>query len=104
MSLHFDPVFTAGTPEEAEAMLEAHRPRLLLCDYWLGNEFPPGTELIPSWRERYPTLERVALMTGTKAESLALTTCVDAVFQKPLNMEQVTDFLLGEVMQGTGSV
>jgi DNA-binding NtrC family response regulator len=103
MLLHFDQVFTAGTPEEAEAILQAHRPRLLLCDYWLGNEFPPGTELIPRWRECYPTLECVVLMTGTKAESLGLITCLDAVFQKPLKLQQVIAFLLGQVMQGTVS-
>lgn len=95
LSLYFEQVHTAGTPDEAEAALNEYHPTLLLCDYWLGNEYPPATDLIPGWRERYPTIERVALMTGTKAAALGRVHCVDAVFQKPLDMNQVTDFLLG---------
>jgi CheY-like chemotaxis protein len=94
MSLCFERVVAAATPQEAEAALRAHQPRLLLCDYWLGPEHPPATDLIPGWRERYPSIERVALITGTNTDALGSARCVDAVFQKPLDMHQVTDFLL----------
>jgi DNA-binding NtrC family response regulator len=95
MSLCFEQVVAAATPQEAEAALRAYQPRLLLCDYWLGPEHPPATDLIPGWRERYPSIERVGLITGTNTDALGSADCVDAVFQKPLDMRRVTDFLLG---------
>lgn len=101
MSLYFEQVVAAATPGEAEAALQTYRPRLLLCDYWLGDKYPHATDLIPGWRARHPSIERVALMTGTNTDSLGPTTCVDAVFQKPLNMGQVIDFFLGKGPGGT---
>ena len=96
LSLYFEQVHAAGTPGDAESALNEYRPTLVLCDYWLGDEYPPATDLIPGWRERYPTIERVALMTGTKASALGRAQGVDAVFQKPLDLKQVTAFLLGK--------
>jgi DNA-binding NtrC family response regulator len=96
LSLYIEEVYTAGTPAEAEAVLKERLPRLLLCDYWLGNEYPPGTALIPIWRKQYPGIERVALMTGTAAASLDGVTCVDAVFQKPLEIDPLVEFLVGK--------
>ncbi len=94
--LCFEQVYVAGSPGEAEEILEHHQPILLLCDYWLGNQYPPATDLIPAWRKRYPCLQRIALMTGTKASALGDTSCADRVFQKPLDMKIVTGFLQGE--------
>jgi DNA-binding NtrC family response regulator len=95
LSLHFEQVFTASTPVEAEAVLLHHRPRLLLCDNWLGDEYPPGTALIPDWRQRYPSLERVALMSGTPATALEPVSSADVVFEKPVDIDQLIDFFAG---------
>jgi DNA-binding NtrC family response regulator len=101
MALCFEQVVGAATPQEAEAALQAYQPRLLLCDYWLGPQYPPATDLIPAWRERYPSIERVALITGTNTDTLGSANCVDAVFQKPLDLRQVTDFLLAGALDTT---
>lgn len=98
-ALWFERVYAAASPNEALAMLEEHQPSVLLCDYYLGDGLPVGSELIALWRKRFPCLERVVLMTGTKVSNLGDVSCVDAVFQKPLNLRAVTPFLLGETDQ-----
>lgn len=92
--LFFERVVVAATPEEAEALLAAESPPFLLCDYWLGNEHPPSTDLIPGWRREHACIRVVALMTGTKASSIEADDGVDAVFQKPLDLPAVKDYLL----------
>lgn len=87
-------VLVAGTAEEAEVLLAKHQPALLLCDYWLGPECPPGTVLIERWRASYPCIVRAGLMTGTKATAILPTPGVDRVFQKPLKMPELTAWLL----------
>jgi CheY-like chemotaxis protein len=97
--LWFERVYAAASPSEASAILQEHAPSVLLCDYWLGEGFPPGTELIAAWRERFPCVQRAVLMTGTKASALDAVPGIDAVFQKPLNLKVVTPFLLGQTDQ-----
>jgi CheY-like chemotaxis protein len=97
--LYFERIHVARTPQEAEVMLEAHQPAVLLCDYWLGDRYPVGTELIRAWRERYPCIKRVVLMSGTNASSLGDVSCADAVVQKPLNLKVVAALLLGKAAE-----
>jgi CheY-like chemotaxis protein len=94
--LWFQRVYAAASPREASSILQEHAPTVLLCDYWLGEAFPPGTELIAAWRKRFPCLQRAVLMTGTRASALDDVPGVDAVFQKPLDLRVVTPFLLGQ--------
>lgn len=95
LALYFEPVYSAVDPHAAEALLRAHSPRFLLCDYWLGEEFPPATGIIPRWRREYPCLERVALMTGTNSESIPQCDAVDKVFSKPLDTPRLVAFFMG---------
>lgn len=95
--MYFEQVLVAGTPPEAEECLSTHQPSLLLCDYFLGVEWPPATNLIPRWRAAFPCLTRVAIMSGTRSESIGNCPEADAVFEKPLNMREVTEFLIAEI-------
>jgi CheY-like chemotaxis protein len=92
--MYFERVLTAATPPEAEESLRTEQPTLLLCDYFLGVEWPPATSLIPAWRAMFPFLARVAIMSGTRSESIGNCPEADAIFEKPLNMREVTEFLL----------
>ena len=98
--MYFERVIAAATPPEAEALLRTHRPTLLLCDYFLGVEWPPATSLIPRWRAAFPFLARVAIMSGTRSESIGNCPEADAVFEKPLNMREVTEFLIPGLAAG----
>jgi CheY-like chemotaxis protein len=93
--MYFERVLAAATPPEAEACLGSERPPFLLCDYFLGPDWPPATSLIPRWREMFPFLTRVAIMTGTRSESIGDCPAADAIFEKPLNMREVTEFFVG---------
>jgi DNA-binding NtrC family response regulator len=89
-------VHHAGDPDEAEQILIEHRPELLLCDYWLGTDQAPGTELARRWRRVHGCLRRVAIMTGTKTTAIVPPPGVDRVFQKPLPMDEVREWLLAD--------
>ena len=93
--LYFQHVYVAASPDEAERILAEKQPTFLLCDYWLGEDFPPSTELIPKWRKLDSSLKLVALMTGTKVDAIASTKCADIVFQKPLEPMAVVEFFIG---------
>lgn len=92
LSLSFEQVLTAGTPGEAEVILEQRRPRFLLCDYWLGDDHPPGIALLQAWRVRYTSLERVALMSGSEIAAFENCNGIDRIFEKPLDFGQLLDF------------
>lgn len=92
--LFFETVLVAATPDEADAHLRETSAPFLLCDYWLGPEHPPGSEVIRRLRRDHPCLERVALMTGSKVSSLTDTRGADAVFPKPLDSKKVRAFFI----------
>jgi DNA-binding NtrC family response regulator len=92
MGLYFEKVLVALEPATAEALMAAHQPECLLCDYWLGEAHPLATALIAGWRHRFPCLRKVALMTGTKSSSIAPCPEVDVIFHKPLSMGRVLEF------------
>jgi DNA-binding NtrC family response regulator len=92
LEMYFDVVLTASDPAGAEEQLRSRKPRYLLTDYWLGNEHPPTTKLIPQWRKLCPTLTHVALMTGTKTSAIEPRPEVDAVFAKPIDLHRLIQF------------
>ncbi len=90
--LDFENVLAAQSPIEAEALLSRHKPHFLLCDYWLGENYPPSTDLLPGWRRDNPCLKRVVLMTGTKSSSIPPCSAVDDVFAKPLRLSKMVEY------------
>ena len=78
----FDTVLTAGTPDEAEEILEENDVTQIISDYDLGPECPPGTELVIGWRQRYPSIRRVLLLTGTHLPDADIPPEVDQYFAK----------------------
>jgi CheY-like chemotaxis protein len=90
--LDFEHVLCAQTRTEAEALLLAWQPPFLLCDYWLGDDRAPSTEFLPRWRQEYPCLKRVVLMTGTKSSSIPPCSAIDDIFPKPLRLAQLVDY------------
>lgn len=90
--LDFEHVYAAQSPPEAEAMLRTHQPTFLLCDYWLGEKYPPSTEFLPRWRHEFPCVKRVVLMSGTKSSSIPPCSAVDDIFGKPLRLAQLVHY------------
>ncbi|HHH28742.1 MAG TPA: response regulator [Polyangiaceae bacterium] len=94
--LFFARVLVAATPEQADDLLAESSSAFLLCDYWLGPEHPPGSEIIRRFRKRHACLRKVALMTGSKVSALTDTEGADAVFSKPLDAKKVRAFFVGD--------
>ena len=94
--LFFERVLVAATPEQADELLAESEAPFLLCDYWLGPEHPPGSEVIRALRKRYGCLRLVALMTGSKVSALTDTEGADVVYSKPLDAKRVRAFFLGD--------
>lgn len=92
--LYFEEILMAESPEQAERHLGTGRVELLLCDYYLGAHCPPATKLVTRWRAQYKSLERVAIMTGSRSSSIGACPDADAIFEKPLKMAEVTRFLI----------
>lgn len=96
LSLYFRQVLVATTPAEAEALLSRYHPEHLLCDYRLrldvGQAEALATDLIPGWRQKHPSLRKVALMTGGGAKAVVACDAVDEIFQKPLDVTSVIEF------------
>lgn len=92
LKLHFREVWSAQTPIQAREILQLKQPDFLLCDFWLGENYPPATALIPDWRAEFPCLRRVVLMSGTKSSSIPPCPAVDATFAKPLQMSEIVAY------------
>lgn len=80
----------------AEAILAdpERAPTHLVCGQYLGPDAPLGSELIPTWRHRFPSLVRVVLAT-TELEPGAEIEGVDAVFKKPASPLKLVAALQG---------
>lgn len=80
----FDVVVTANDLATAEVALAASRnaPTHVVCGQHFGPGERTGTETIPAWRAKYPTLTCVVLATA-HADVPATPEGVDFVFLKP---------------------
>ena len=78
----FDAVFTAGTGEEADQILEQQSVTHLLVDYDLGPTAPCGEYLITVWRQKHPSIERALLVTGKRMSHIRFPPEVDLYLSK----------------------
>lgn len=92
----FDAVLLAGTPEEAEQILETNPVTHLVCDYRLGRALPPGTVFVAKWRERFPNICRAVVFTGALDYYVKAAEGVDAVRAKGIDPSEVTATVLGD--------
>ena len=89
----FDQVLTAGDPTEAEVALGLNPVTHLVTDCNLGPNLPKGIELVPSWRERCPTIERAVVFSGTDLSSTPAPPEVDAVLHLSAEFDDLLDAL-----------
>ncbi|MCP4599821.1 MAG: response regulator [Proteobacteria bacterium] len=85
----FDVVLVADSPAVAELLLGDHTVTHLLCDRELGPGLPYGEALIREWRERYPSIRRALLVTGTAVAPCRLLDGIDCVLPKPVKIVRI---------------
>jgi CheY-like chemotaxis protein len=78
----FDEIFTAGSGEEAEPILQRQAVTHLLVDYDLGPGSPCGEYLITTWRQKHPAIERALLITGKRMSHVRFPPEVDLYLSK----------------------
>ncbi len=84
-----DVVLTAESPAQAEYLLKRYPVSHLVCDRQLGKHLPPGERLILDWRERYPSIHRALLVTGTAIAQSRDFSGVDCVLPKPVQLQMI---------------
>lgn len=93
---YFDQVRVATTPAQAQELLdEQPEPTHVICDHWLGDDYPVGAQLLPRWRREHPSIERCVLVSGSEIEEIDCPAGVDAIFGKPADMPAIRARLLG---------
>lgn len=90
---HFSEVLTAADRTEAELVLEQHAITHLVCDWNLGEDYPRGTELVPLWRERWPSITKAVIFSGTSPEDITTSSMIDAVVDKTQGLEVLLEAL-----------
>ena len=86
---HFDEVFTARTPSEAEQLLSGHAVTHLVSDCHLGADLPLGYELIEGWRDLCPSIVRAVVFSGTDLSTAEMPDSVDAVVSKAAGLARL---------------
>ena len=61
---------TATNPKEAEIVLRAGNVTHVICDHWFGPGQPLGLDLVTQWKETYPSIRRIVVLTGTDVNKL----------------------------------
>lgn len=79
---HFSKILTAASASEAGTILDTEPVTHVVCDHFLGESSPLGTELLSSWRVRYPAIQRAVILTGTDVTKVPLLPGIDSVISK----------------------
>jgi len=90
---HFFEVLTAADREEAERALEHHTVTHLVCDWNLGKDHPRGTELVPLWRERWPSITSAVIFSGAFPGDITISPMIDGVVDKAQGLEALLEAL-----------
>jgi len=93
LTKYFPEVLTAANQTEAEQMLEHREVTHVICDWNLGENHPKGNELVPLWRDRWPSISRAVIFTGTAPEDIATAPAIDGIVDKADGLEALLEAL-----------
>ena len=86
-------ILTASTITDAELILDTTRVTHILCDHLLGPGQPTGIESSISWKQKYPHIEKVVILTGTSAYLGDTPEGIDSILPKTTDPLKLTDLL-----------
>jgi DNA-binding NarL/FixJ family response regulator len=95
----FDRVYFATHPGDAERILADIEVTDLICDYNLGENVPPGTELLHEWRRAYPNIRRAVIFSGTDLSCVSIPRTVDSAVSKTASIDVLFAALIPEYAQ-----
>ncbi|MCP4679291.1 MAG: response regulator [Deltaproteobacteria bacterium] len=88
-----DEILSAYSPLEAETILETREITLLICDHWFGPGQPLGADLAAKWKERYHSIQRAVVLTGTDISKLETPSGVHQIIAKTVKTEELVNAL-----------
>jgi DNA-binding NtrC family response regulator len=84
-----DVIASAFSPQEAETVLASKKVTHLICDHWFGEGQPLGIDLVAKWKEKYPFIRQIVLLTGTDVTRLTPQSDDILVMNKTVNPEDL---------------
>ena len=90
-----DEIISAETPADAETILRSKQVTHVICDHLLGPGQPLGIDVASGWKREYPSVQRIALLTGTNLSNLAKPDGIDHLLPKttdPVKLAQLMGF------------
>ncbi len=88
-----DKILTASNMTDAQLILDTDPVTHILCDQLLGPGQPTGTESAIFWKDRYPSIKKLFILTGTKIASVAAPEGIDKVLPKTTDPLQLAAML-----------
>ena len=84
-----DEISVAFNPREAATVLASKNVTHVVCDHWFGTGQPLGIDLVTEWKEQYPSIHKVVVLTGTDVTRIAPQTDDILVMNKAVNPEDL---------------
>ena len=84
---------TATNPVEAEIILRSGRITHLICDHWFGPGQPLGMDLVSAWKQKFPSIQRAVVLTGTDINKLPAASGVDSILPKVVDPDELIEVL-----------
>lgn len=86
-------IITAQTIIDAELVLDTRNVTHVLCDHLLGPGQPKGLDTAINWKQEYPSIEKLIILTGTDAAFDVPPIGIDKVLPKTTDPMQLAEFL-----------
>lgn len=91
----FNDIVFAETPADAETILASRPVTHVICDHMLGPGRPRGLELAGEWKALFPSIRRIAILTGANVKDLQASGGIDLIVPKTIDPEELIAKLLG---------
>ncbi len=89
----FDDIVAAQTPADAEIVLSSRTVTHVICDHVLGPGQPYGLQLASGWKEAYPSIRKVIVLTGANLSGIAAPPGIDLVLPKTTDPAELAGHL-----------
>ena len=79
-----DEVVMTANISDAESVLRSSRVTHVICDHMLGPGQPKGLDVATNWKEIYPSIQILVVLTGTSAHKSEVPQGVDFILPKSI--------------------
>ncbi len=88
-----DEIITAQTPTDAETILHSRSVTHVICDHFLGPGQPKGMDIAKKWKDAFPSIRSVIILTGTNVKNLDPPETIDHVLPKTTDPVELAGLL-----------